>query len=404
MTITASTLLIPGEDASWRVWKPRASAPSEAVGTPADYGDKSKPIIVGLPATSCRSVGLVLPQADNAVLAEMVAAQLERRGIRGANGEAPLYRWYMLGHAGPNAIISVDVLAEPFHEALAVPHAVNYAAALRLAQLPAKQLIITEEQGDLVVAVNHEGKLFHSHVFAQRPADAAVLAQEILLTRLGLETQAGVGSIAGVTLVGQWDADVVADLRRLAGLPVQAVDGLSPNASLDTRAWTTLLPRSITDARAAAKTRRRYIMLALVVAMIFAAATACGYLYLGKLENQVADLTGEVEKISEPASAVKRTSERWKSIAPALDPKRYPLVIMSQLTSLMPPSGIVFHDLRIRLDDVEIKGDARDLTAANQFLEDLKKHKELGRFNWTMPVPSVRDKTVSWRIQGKLQQ
>ncbi|MDB6075414.1 MAG: hypothetical protein JWO89_3054 [Verrucomicrobiaceae bacterium] len=401
MTSTASTLLIPGEDASWRVWKPRASAPSEAVGTPADYGDKSKPIIVGLPATACRSVGLVLPQADHNVLGEMVEAQLERRGIKGANGEPPVYRWHMLGHAGPNAIVSVDALAEPFQEELAVAHASNYAASLRLAQLPAGQLVITEEQGDLVIAANHQGKLYHSHVFAQRPADAGVLAQEILLTRLGLETQPALGGVTGVTLVGSWDADVVADLRRVAGMPVQVVDSLSPGVNLDTRTWTELLPRSITSARAAVKTRNRYIRTGLLIAFAYAAAFVGAFVYLSGREKIATELSAAVEKISEPAAAVKRTSERWKALSPALDPRRYPMVIMSQITALMPPSGIAVRNLRVKLEEVEMKGDARDLTAANQFLEDLKKHKELSRFNWTMPQPSVRDKTVTWRIQGK---
>ncbi len=404
MTSTASTLLIPGEDASWRVWKPRASAPSEAVGRPADYEDKSKPVIVGLPATACRSVGLVLPQADQAVMGEMIEAQLERRGIKGANGERPIYRWHTLGHAGPNAIVSVDVLAEPFLEELAVQHASNYAAALRLAQLPAGQIVIAEEQGDLVVAASQQGKLFHSHVFAQRPADAGTLAQEILLTRLGLETQPGLGGVTGVTLVGQWDADVVADLRRVAGMPVQVVDGLSPSDSLDTRSWTELLPRSITEARAAVKTRKRYIRLAVLVAAVYAAAFVGGMLYLGVREKSASELGAAVEKISEPAAEVKRTSERWKSLAPALDPKRYPMVIMAQINGLLPPSGIAIRDLMVKMEEVQMKGEARDLTSAAQFLEDLKKHKELNRFNWTMPPPTVRDnKTVSWRIQGKQQ-
>ena len=111
MTSSASTFLIPGEDASWRVWKARASGPSEAVDSPADYGGGAKSVLVGLPASACRTVGLVLPNADSSVLAEMVASQLERRGIKGANGEPPVFRHYVLGHAGPNVIVSVDVLA-----------------------------------------------------------------------------------------------------------------------------------------------------------------------------------------------------------------------------------------------------------------------------------------------------
>ena len=47
--------------------------------------------------------------------------------------------------------------------------------------------------------------------------------------------------------------------------------------------------------------------------------------------------------------------------------------------------------------------DARDATTSGLFFEELKKHKNLSRYTWTMPQPQVRDnKTVSCRIQGKL--
>ena len=61
------------------------------------------------------------------------------------------------------------------------------------------------------------------------------------MTRLGLETHPGFGTIGGVTLVGQWDADVVADLRKVAAMPVQVVDRLAPG-QVDTRNWSVLLP------------------------------------------------------------------------------------------------------------------------------------------------------------------
>lgn len=403
MTTSASTLLIPGEDASWRVWKARASSPSEAVETPADYADRSRSVLVGLPATACRSVGLILPQAEHHVLDDMVAAQLERRGIKGANGERPTFRFHVLGHAGPNAIISVDVLAEPFPEELAMRYAENYAAALRLAQLPAGQLVITEEQGELVIAASHQGKLFHSHVFAQRPADSGALAQEVLITRMGLESLAGFGSIAGITLVGQWDADVVSDLRKLAASTVQVVDRLSPNPNLDTRNWSLLLPRSVSDARAATSSRRRYVLIGTLIATLCAAAIAYGIWHLQERKAFAEELAADVEKVAAPAAEVKRTAERWKAMAPAIDVRTYPMVLLTEITKLMPPSGVNLRDFEARQGLISIRAEARDATTAAQFVEDLRKHKSLGKYTWSMPQPQVRDnKTVSCKIQGKL--
>ena len=403
MTQSASILLIPGEDASWRVWKPRATSPSEAVDTPSEYGERSKPVLVGLPATACRSVGLILPQADHALLEEMVASQLERRGIKGPNGLPPSFRHHMLGHAGPNAIISVDVLAEPFPEELAVQNAENYAAALRLALLPTGQLVITEEQGELVIAANHQGKLFHSHAFAQRPAEAEILAQEIVMTRLGLEASAGFGSVTGVTLVGQWDADVVADLRKVAALPVQVVDRLAPNPNLDTRNWSLLLPRSVSEARASAKKRLQLLSLGVLVIAVFTVAIIAGFWYLGQRESLATQLAAEVETTAAPAAEVKLTASRWKALTANLDPESYPMVMLQRITEIMPPSGVNLRDYEARHEEIKLRCEARDATTAALFLEDLKKHKTLGRYTWTMPLPQVRDnKTVSCRIQGKL--
>ncbi len=404
MTPSASILLTPSEDASWRVWKPRASSPTAAVETPAEASDQSKSVLVGLPATACRTVGLLLPQAEHSLMEEMVASQLERRGIKGAGGERAIFRFLVLGHSGPNAIVSVDVLVEPFPEHLAVQNAANYTAALRMVQMPAGQLVITEEQGELVIAASHQGKLFHSHVFAQRPADAETLAQEVLMTRLGLDSLAGMGGIQGLLLVGQWDADVVNDLRHLAAMPVQQVDRLAPSASLDTRSWSLLLPRSVSEARAAAATRRRYLLISFALITLVALAIAAGIWQLEQRTAIADQLAKQVDEIAAPAAEVKKTAQRWKALSQALDSRTYPMVLLSEVTNIMPPSGINLRNFTVKADDeVQIRCEARDLSTANAFLDDLKKNKTFNRYTWSMPQPSVRDnKTVSCRIQGKL--
>ena len=104
----------------------------------------------------------------------------------------------------------------------------------------------------------------------------------------------------------------------------------------------------------------------------------------------------------EPAAEVKRTAQQWRALEPAIDVQRYPMLQLSHITGLMPPSGVVLKRFEAKPSEIELRGDARDLQTAAQFLEDLKKHPKLGRFTWEMPTPDMKNKIASFKIQGKL--
>lgn len=402
MSVSASTLLLPAPDTAWRVWKPRASSPGDAVDHPSSFTDTSKPLIIGLPATACRTIGLILPQSDDAVLEQMIIAQLEKRGIKANTETGRNFRWHQLGAAGPLAILSVDVLADPFPEQLAVPHAADYTSALRLSQLPAGHLVIAEEQGDAVLAASFQGKLYHSHIVGLVASTVEELAQEIVLARLSLEATQGFGHITGVTLAGSWDRSVAADLSKAVGLPVESIAQLPKDTKQDTREWTRLLPSIVREAQAAERRRRKFIRIGVLVSIVFAALAFFAASYLKMQQQKVDALAAEVEKTAPTAAEVKKTAEHWKALAPAIEQNRYLLVQLNDITSLMPPSGIVIRKFEANLREIEVRGEARDAQTAFQFLEDIKKHRNLGRYEWSMPQPSVREKTASFRAQGKL--
>lgn len=402
MSVSAATLLLPAPDAAWRVWKPRASSPGDAVDHPSSFTDTSKPLIIGLPASACRTIGLILPQSEDSVLEQMISAQLEKRGIKGSTELGRNFRWYQLGAAGPLAILSVDVLADPFPDQLAVPHAADYTAALRLSQLPHGHLVVVEEQGDEILAASFQGKLFHSHIIGQQSGDVPGLAQEILLAKLSLEAQQGFGTISGVTLVGSWDGTTPAELGAATGLPVEITTQLVKDAKLDTRGWTSLLPPVVRESQFAAKRRRKFIRIGVLSSIAVAALAFLGFSYLQIQEQKAAALADDVEKTAPAAAEVKKTAEHWKALAPAIEQNRYLLVQLNDITSVMPPSGIVIRKFEAKTTEIDIRGDARDAQTAFQFLEDIKKHRNLGRYEWSMPQPSVKEKTASFRAQGKL--
>ncbi|MBK8093627.1 MAG: hypothetical protein IPK32_17030 [Verrucomicrobiaceae bacterium] len=403
--MTASTLLLPAPDAAWRVWRPRASTSSGNVDSPVDAAHLAKPLVIGLPASACRSIGLTIPQADPDVMEQLIVTNLERRGLRldSAKG-GKNYRWHLLGQAAGQAIISVDVLADPFPENLAAEHAGDYTAALRLLELPAGQLVITEEQGNLVLAAGHQGKLFHSHIFAQSGAPDDALALELTLARLALEADLGAGSITGVILAGNSFESRLADrLSKALDLPVRAVAELSPKKDSDTKNWLKMLPASVREAQAARASRSKMLRWILLGSGLALSLIFLGYAYLVSQQRRVDELEREVELIREPATAVKETAARWKSFAPAVDTQRYPMFLLAEITRLMPGTGIVIRDFEFKGSSIELRGEARDAQIAFQFIEDFKKNKILSRYTWTSPSPEVKGTTATFRAQGKLQ-
>ncbi len=404
MSLAATTLLLPAPDASWRVWKPRATSSAETVESPAEAKHVSKPLLIGLPASACRTIGLILPQTDTELLEQIIVTQLERRGLKleqdtvGRN-----YRWHLLGQTGGLVIVSVDILAEPFPEALAASHASDYTSALRLAQLPAGHLVIIEEQGDLVLAASYQSKLYHSHIFAKAPATEEVLTLEITLARLTLESELGPDTIDGVALVGaSFDRGFTTRLSSILDLPVRVLADLPPNTALETRSWTKLLPAGVRTA-ISASTRRSKFMRALVLGgLMYASLTFLAFAYLHVQEQRAAKLAEEVELTSEPAAAVRKANERWKVLAPAIEPQRYPLFLLGEINRIMPGSGIVIRKFEVKGKEIDIRGEARDAQLAFQFIEDFKKNRVLSRYEWTNPRPEVKGTTASFRAQGKL--
>jgi hypothetical protein len=404
MSLSAATLLLPAPDAAWRVWKPRASVSAEAVESPAETSHLGKPLVIGLPAAACRTIGLILPQTDSELLEQIIVTQLERRGFKLEQDAAGKnYRWHLLGSSGGQCIVSVDLLADPFPQALAAEHASDYTAALRLAQLPSGHILIIEEQGDLVLAASHQGKLYHSHIFAQAPATEEALALEITLARLSLETDLGINSIDGVALSGaSFDRGLATRLSSVVDLPTRVVADLPPNTTIDTRDWGKMLPAGIRHAQTASVRRGKLTRALVLGGMLYVSLAFLAFAYLHFQEQRAVKLAEEVSLTSEPAAAVRKANERWKALAPAIEPKRYPLFLLAEINRIMPGSGIVIREFEVKGNEIDIRGEARDAQLAFQFIEDFKKNRILGRYEWTAPRPELKGTTATFRAQGKL--
>lgn len=403
MSASAASFLLPDSEPSWKLWRGLASGKSETVDSPAECRENSRPVVIGLPATACRTLGLMLPTVEAALLAPMIETQLEKRGIHIQKEPSPNFVSHVVGQSSGISYVSVDVLVHPFPEELVARQAANYTPALRLVSLPANDLAVVEEQGLFVLAANHHGKLWHSHVLGYAEMPVADLGREIELAVLSLEAQEGFGVIGGVMLVGERLGLLKGELKKYIALPIQTPASLPPNRTITPASLPKLLPQQVFAAQKSRETRRRIISILFLTSVLYAIIIAMGWWYLRDLERQADALEESVALTRGPAAEVKATANRWRSMEPAIDVQRYPMVQLSHITGIMPPSGIVLKRFQAKPAEIELRGDARDLQTAAQFLEDLKKHPKLGRFNWEMPTPDMRNKVASFKIQGKLQ-
>ena len=403
MSSSASAFLLPDAEPSWRLWKSLSASRAETVDTPASCREGGRGMVVGLPATACRSLGLILPDTDAALLPSMIEAQLERRGIVVEKGKAPNFASHVLAHTAGMAFVSVDVLAAPFPDELSVIHAANYTAALRMMQLPANEIVLVEEQGFLVLAAGIQGKLWHSHIIGTADAPPADMARELEIAKLSLESQDGYGAVRGVALIGPRLAPLIPELKKLTTIPLSSVSVLQPNRALKLDTFPKMLPVAVHQAQAARASRAFLIRVSVLMAILYSLIFLFGWFHLQMLRTKVDKAEAEIKSTSEPASEVRTTRQRWTALEPATNSQRYPMVILSQLTAIMPPSGIVLKRFDTKLNEISIQGDARDAQTATLFLEDLKKHPKLKAYSWSMPVPSVKDKVASFKLQGKLE-
>jgi hypothetical protein len=236
--------------------------------------------------------------------------------------------------------------------------------------------------------------------FAEMPV--ADLAREIEVAKLSLEAQEGFGIVRGVTLVGERLGLLKGEIRKHIAVELATTAALPANRLLNLGALPKLLPSQVFQAQRARENRRRLLSILALAGVLYTVLFAMAWWYLSGLERQADTLEKDVAKTRGPAAEVKITAQRWRAMGPAIDKQRYPLAQLSYITAIMPPSGLVVKRFESKPEVIELRGEARDLQTADQFLEDLKQHPNLNRFTWEMPTPDMKNKIATFKIIGKL--
>ena len=118
-------------------------------------------------------------------------------------------------------------------------------------------------------------------------------------------------------------------------------------------------------------------------------------LALGRLDRRVAEDAPKVE-------FVRQTEAKWKALAPAIDPRYYPIEVLIQLFNSLPSPDVRITAYNQSARQVSVDGEASTATLAYQFAEKVKKNTELRTFQFEMAAPRILPNDhAQFRLEGK---
>jgi len=264
---------------------------------------------------------------------------------------------------------------------------------LRVSALPASTAMeapaafLYAEAGKSILGVSEAGHLsFAQALSGTTPGE---LAAELPAVLLGAELE-GVPTQFGMLRLDREYESWRDALEAALGLPVElfdplteAIQGTANHAGdLSPPQWRAERQRVV---RVTTLKRRLLAGAGAYLALLLLAVLAvAGYkLRLDWLETRL-------NAVRPRAEAVQAAEQHWKALLPAVDPSRYVVEILLQVSECLPPGDTVrLTAFDATPDNVTIQGEAPSPAAAVEFSEKLKARQDLRRYHFKADPPGI---------------
>jgi hypothetical protein len=297
-----------------------------------------------------------------------------------------------------NRTLAVATVLQPdFPEELTFERASRFEPSVYTFALPQDRLVIWRERGRLAVAATRGKEPLIAQILGDHELSETA-ATELKCIVLQLQLQELCGNLLGVHLWGSFTAEEAERLQKTLGLNVTC-DTVPPPNLPATRSK--LLPAEVSILHA--KRRRPSQIWSgigfLAALYLLGVAAFAGYLFWQR--HITGNLRRQIQEQAPTVAAIQRTAERWRQVEAAVNPKLYPVEVLYQVASLLPPDGMRLTGVEVQKGKVTIRGEASTAPAAFKFAEDVKARPELKIFNWKMPSPTLRpDGRAEFAIEG----
>ena len=387
-------------DAGWQKWQEAEDGAWTASGEAPELVDlaPSAGSLIAIPVRRAFSLAVWVPADDPSIFGDLIFTQLELRGLASRGREATAFAWQEVAKEGSEVLLHAVVLPAQLAPRYWHGEVTDYAVSPSCLPLDPDAVTLWREESGWVAAVTRGGKLLHFQPLTTAAPDAA-MSLEIWLMLAPLE--AGRMLASGVPAKIFYEGSEAPDLEAWRSSGRQTVEAVPlpppvrPAQGLD---CVPLPVREVQTAKATAARRQRIALAAAAVYFLLVLALAANTL---RLHWQARSLQAEIDRDAGTVASTKEAMQRWNALDAALDPQGYPLEVLYQAARLLPEEGVRLTLFEMDLGRVILQGEAKDFTAAQLYMDAVKKSKELSGYDWTAENPkSLPNRSARFQIDG----
>ena len=360
-------------------------------------------LVLGLPVSAVLAQRFHLPTVDPSEFPEMVRIQIEKALPFSADEVTTDFEVIEQNESG-SVVSAIAVrneelakLAAPLLDSGHIPTQVTvYASQRATTHAPqGRALLIYPEGEQLVSAITENGK-----VSLTRTLDGVEphqLQSDLPQLTLSAELQGISGAFPNVFLdetcyeLRDTVQDILTSRPELVGIETPP-------------AWVklNLLPQSWKDRRAQLARRGEWRKRLVLAGAIYAGLFVLALLYLGFTRFQISRLDRVIGADAPKIEFVQTAEANWKSLAPALDTRYYPVEILLHVYESLPSSDVRITTYNQSARQLSVDGEANTAALAYQFADKVKKNPQLQVFQFSMADPRILPNGhAQFRLEGR---
>jgi hypothetical protein len=378
----------------------RGLATLEEAGTALQPGED---FVLGLPVSLVLAQRLRLPTVERDEFDEMVRIQLEK--AMPYSMEEMTTGFELVSQAEEGSVISavavhnekLSELAAPLLSAGLTPGQVTIYAAQRAAtHAPVgTALLIYPEHEAIVCAITEEGKISFTRTLDA--ADPLQLQRDLPQLALSAELQ-GINTSFGKILLDE----SLYELRdTVQGIFASAVDLIAVEVPPADTALN-LLPESWRQQRAQLARRGEWRKRLIWAGGAYAGLLVLFLIWLIILKLEIGRLGRRIDRDAPRTEFIKMTDAKWRALAPAIDPRFYPIEVLVHISENLPSADVRVTKFDQSARQISVEGEANTAALAYQFAEKVKKSPDLQMFQFEMAAPRILPTDhAQFRLEGK---
>ena len=381
-------------------WEVRGLATLEEAGA---LLNPANGFVLGLPAAVVLTQRLRLPTVDRDEFVEMARIQIEK--AMPYSTDEMTTDSEIISQTEEGSVISavavhnerLSELAAPLLSLGLIPRQVTVYAAQRAAtHAPMGSALLIYPEGEAIVcAIAEEGKLSFTRTLDA--ADPLQLQRDLPQLALSAELQ-GINTSFSKILLDESLYGLRDSVEGIftTGVEFMAVEVPPADTGLN------LLPESWRQRRAQIVRQGEWRKRLIWAGGAYAALLVLFLIFLFILRFQIGRLDRAIERDAPRTEFVKMTDARWRALAPAIDPRYYPIEVLEHLSDSLPSADVRITKFDQSARQVSVEGEANSAALAYQFADKVKKNPELQMFQFEMAAPRILPNDhAQFRLEGK---